>query len=106
MSKSIIFNTTQIKLNVISKTTFNVQVNNENVNEVLKEIGIKSVNTPENLTSGNVKKYNNLVKILEKNNLTLNNITFNRFSLLYPTSKISKNEFNIFKEFHILQKNN
>lgn len=102
----LFFNTTQIKLNVISKTSkiiFNEQVNNENINKVLKELGIRSENTPKNLTSNNVKKYNNLVKRLEKNNLTLNNMTFNKFSLLYPTSKISKNEFNLFKDFHNLQ---
>lgn len=99
----LFFNSTQIKLNVISKTAFNEQVNNENVNEVLKELG---VNTPENLTSNNGKKYNNLVKRLKKNNLTLNNMNFSRFLQLYPTSKISKNEFNMFKDFHNLLKNN
>jgi len=102
----LFFNSTQIKLNSISKTTFNEKINNENVNKVLEELGITStpINIPENLTSGNARKYNNLVKRLEKHNLMLNNMTFNRFSLLYPNSKITKNEFNIFKEFHIFTK--
>jgi ribosomal protein L20 len=50
-------------------------------------------------------KYNKFVKILEKTNLPLNNITFNKFLEEYPYYKISKTDFNIFKDLYKIKLN-